>query len=156
MYKRQVKHSGKGEIAMFNVTDYENNSYIMKKRLDYYQLIDGRMIKYAFQPIIEMHTGNVFGYEALMRSTHPTLRDTQEIISLAKLELQLNKIETLTWQEALRAYAEYYRNGDVSSTQKIFINSISNQILPLFEIENLEKKYSDILGQVVLEVTEDE
>lgn len=151
-----VKHSGKGEIAMFNVTDYENNSYIMKKRLDYYQLIDGRMIKYAFQPIIEMHTGNVFGYEALMRSTHPTLRDTQEIISLAKLELQLNKIETLTWQEALRAYAEYYRNGDVSSTQKIFINSISNQILPLFEIENLEKKYSDILGQVVLEVTEDE
>ena len=72
-----VKHSGKGEIAMFNVTDYENNSYIMKKRLDYYQLIDGRMIKYAFQPIIEMHTGNVFGYEALMRSTHPTLRDTQ-------------------------------------------------------------------------------
>ena len=30
-----VKHSGKGEIAMFNVTDYENNSYIMKKRLDY-------------------------------------------------------------------------------------------------------------------------
>lgn len=151
-----VKRSIKGEIGSFNIQDYENNSYIMKKRMDFHQLIDEGLYTYRFQPIVDIRSGQIFGYEALLRSLHPTLKDPKEIISIAKLEAQLNKIELLTWQNALRIYAEYCCEGKTSIHQKIFINSLSNQILSEEGIKDLETKYQHILSRVVLEVTEEE
>ncbi|MFR7590120.1 MAG: EAL domain-containing protein [Longibaculum sp.] len=152
-----VKHTVKGEIGMFNISDYENNSYITKKRIDFHQLIDDRnMIYYVYQPIVNAHTGEIFGYEALMRSHHPTLRNPKEIISLAKLEAQLNKIEFITWFRALETYSEYSQKELVTKEQKLCINSISNQILDEKYLFDLERQYGYLLERVVLEVTEDE
>lgn len=149
-----VKHTVKGEIGVFNILDYENNSYIMKKRIDFHQFMDERMMLYHFQPIISTSTGKIYGYEALLRSSHSTLKDPQEIIMLAKLEAQLNRIELMTWQEALKTYHEYYHQGKVHKNHKIFINSLSHQLISQQSIDDLEKNYHDILQNVVLEVTE--
>lgn len=151
-----VKHTVKGEIGTFNILDYENNSYITKKRIDFHQLLDDDLIYYVYQPIIDAKTGNIFGYEALMRSYHPSLKEPKEIITLAKLEAQLNKIELVTWYKALAKYSEYYQKGIMTSSQKLFINSISNQILDEKYLEDFESLYGNILDKIVLEVTEDE
>lgn len=149
-----VKHTVKGEIGVFNILDYENNSYIMKKRIDFHQFMDEHMMIYYFQPIISVNSGKIYGYEALLRSSHPSLKDPQEIIMLAKLEAQLNRIELMTWQEALKTYYEYYQQGQVHKNHKLFINSLSHQIISQQCIDDLEREYHDILQNIVLEVTE--
>lgn len=149
-----VKHTVKGEIGVFNILDYENNSYIMKKRIDFHQFMDERMMFYHFQPIISVCDGKIYGYEALLRSSHPTLKDPQEIIMLAKLEAQLSRIELMTWQEALKTYHTYYREGKVHPKHKLFINSLSHQLISQQSIDDLEREYGDILQNIVLEVTE--
>lgn len=151
-----VKRSVKGEIKAFNISDYENNSYISKKRIDYHQFIDDQMYVYFFQPIVNARTGDIFGYEALMRSSHPSLKDPTEIISLAKLEGQLNKIEDITWKYATLTYLEHYRENRVSHQSKLFVNSLSNQVLTQDTISFIERNAPEILDKIVLEVTEDE
>lgn len=149
-----VKKTVKGEIGVFNLLDYENNSYIMKKRIDFHQFMDERMMVYHFQPIISTNTGEIYGYEALLRSSHPTLKDPKEIIMLAKLEAQLSQIEAMTWREALYSYNEYYYQGKVHKNHKVFINSLSHQLIADEQIEQIEKNYHELLHNVVLEVTE--
>lgn len=151
-----VKRSVKGEIKAFNISDYETNSYVSKKRIDYHRFIDDKMYIYYFQPIVDAKTGEVFGYEALMRSTHTDLKDPTEIISLAKLEGQLNKIEEITWENATLTYVDLYRRNIVSKKSKLFINSLSNQILSDEATEFIETHAFEILDRIVLEVTEDE
>ena len=127
---RDRKHTVKGEIGTFDFEEYENNAIIMKKRMDFHELIDQNRLIYYFQPIVDIKTGKVFGYEALMRSTHPVLKNPKDILSIAKLEAQLNNIEILTWKKALESYQTLSLKGQVKKEHKVFINSISNQFIP--------------------------
>ncbi|MCB6567808.1 hypothetical protein LI169_22410, partial [Desulfovibrio desulfuricans] len=60
----------------------------------------------------------------------------------------------LTWSSSLETFANHLRNERINKDCKIFINSISNQILSTKKIDELEKEYSKYLKNVVLEVTE--
>lgn len=151
-----VKHTVKGEIGTFDFEEYENNAIIMKKRMDFHELIDQNRLIYYFQPIVDIKTGKVFGYEALMRSTRPVLKNPKDILSIAKLEAQLNNIEILTWKKALESYQTLSLKGQVQKEHKVFINSISNQFIPDADVSIIEEQYGSILDKVVLEVTEDE
>ncbi|MEG0592624.1 MAG: EAL domain-containing protein [Coprobacillus sp.] len=151
-----VKRSIKGRIESFNLSDYENNAFVMKKRSDFHELIKNNMFTYYFQPIVSAKTGEIFGYESLLRSLHPSFNEPKEIITLAKLEGQLSKMELLTWQNALKSYNQFYQEGVVSPSSKIFINSISSQLIPTEDVYELERRTPDILDRVVLEVTEEE
>ncbi|MGR5687770.1 EAL domain-containing protein [Thomasclavelia ramosa] len=63
-------------------------------------------------------------------------------------------MEELTWSSSLETFANHLRNERINKDCKIFINSISNQILSTKKIDELEKEYSKYLKNVVLEVTE--
>lgn len=154
MYK--VKHSTKGEFSDFDLTNYNDYSYFMKNHADFLHLIEEEAIEYYFQPIVDLQTGEIFAYEALMRSLVPSLKNPLQILTMAKMDSKLAAIEELTWNKSLSSFKKYYDDGTVEKHCKVFINSISSQIIAKDKLACIEEQYQDILKNVVLEVIENE
>ncbi len=71
-------------------------------------------INFAFQPIFEIETGNIYGYEALMR---PTPYTPMEVIAEYARFNRLNEIEEFTIYYAAKQFLENNLTG------KLFLNS---------------------------------
>lgn len=148
-----VKHNTKGEMCQFDQTEYEQKSYLLHNREDFNNLIENKMVDYHFQPIINARTGEVFAYEALMRSKIPTLKSPFEILNLARAQSKLYQIEHLTWYHALETFVN---KTTIQDNCHIFINSIGSQALSQSNIVELEQLYAPYLHRIVIEITEDE
>lgn len=149
----QIKNSVKGEFCEFDSKSYSENAYLLENKEELNKFIDGNLVDYHFQPIVDIRDGQIIGYEALMRSRLSTLKTPMEILALAKSQSKLHQIEWLTWFNSLKALKE---NQEAFGGARMFINSISNQLLSSDEMEELEQLYQPILGQVVVELTEEE
>lgn len=154
MYK--VKHSVKGEFKDFSLTNYQNDFYLNKNKEELNIMITEEQLQYYFQPIVSAKDGEIFAYEALMRSSMPSLKDPEEILSLAKAEGKLESIEVLTFFKSLEGYKENIESGNIDRRCKLFINSIASYIMPMEKIKELEIKFTSYLKNIVIEVTEGE
>lgn len=149
-----AKNSKKGDFLEFNQEGYNQNAFLLHSREELNKLIENRMVRYVFQPIVAVEDGSIFAYEALMRPTLDTLKSPLEILTLARAQSKLYDIEKLTWFTALRQARE-----EPSFTQgsfRLFINSVSNQLLSPEDMQTLQNMFGRYLGRVVLEVTEEE
>lgn len=151
MYR--IKNTIKGEINEFDLESYREESYLLHGKEDLNQLIDFELIEYHFQPIVDAKTGEIFAYEALMRSQMSSLKTPAQILTLARSQSKLYQIERLTWFRALKDYSQYTH---LPEDYRLFINSISNQALTPQDIDLLEKEYASLLPRVVVEFTEEE
>lgn len=151
----QVKHSTKGKIGNFDISAYHSEEYISQNRRELTELLEREMIEYYFQPIVDAHTGKIFAYEALMRGKMPTLHSPAEILSLAKEEHKLEKIEELTWRLATKAFVQHVKEKRVPQDCKVFINSLANYRLSSQTVELVESECKGYLNRFVLEITED-
>lgn len=148
-----VKNMTKGQFAEFNITNYEKSAYLLHNSEELNRLIDEELLDYYFQPIVDAHTGRLFGYEALMRPRLTSLETPLEVLSLAKSQSQLYQIERLTWFLSLKSFARF-RN--LPQDCRLFINSISNQGLSETDESVLEACYGPYLNRLVVELTEEE
>ena len=148
-----AKHTAKGEFREFDRKTYQKDAYLLHNREELNTLIDEQMVEYYFQPIVDARTGDIFGYEALMRSTMQTLGSPAEILAIARSQSKLADIERLTWFHALQDFSEYTH---LPADRRIFINSIPNQRLTEEEIRTLEHRFPNCLSRVVIELTEEE
>lgn len=151
----QIKHSTKGEIGNFDLGAYHSEEYISQNRRELTELIEREEVEYFFQPIVDAHTGKIFAYEALMRGTMPTLRSPADILSLAREEHKLDKIEELTWKIATKTFIQHVRNRRISPECKVFINSLADYRLSNQTLELIESECKGYLDHFVLEITED-
>lgn len=154
MYK--VKQSVKGDWGEFDQDVYHSEAYLLQNKAELTELIEKKALYYHFQPIVDARTGNVFAYEALMRSEMPTLRNPEQILRLAKAESKLNHIEKLTWEIALSTFFGLRKAGLVSKETRLFINSIPDQAVSKHQVDEISEKYKDMLHLVVMELTEEE
>ncbi len=154
MYR--VKQGSKGVLEFFDHSVYSEESFLLNGREALNNLIDKHLIRFAFQPIVDAHTGEIFGYELLMRPDVPELRNPAATLRLAKAQGLLHHIERLTWFEGLKAARVMRESGQISKDARIFINSIANQVLDHDEEEYIIKRFPDLLANVTLEVTESE
>lgn len=154
MYK--IKHTSKGGITDFDSKEYLQDSFQREMKEELKTIIANKTLQFYFQPIISSRSGEIFGYEALMRSFMPSLKTPGEILKTAKEENCLGAIEELTWELALDAFVKHRKQHVISVDTRVFINSIPNQILSEEKIRELEQKYPDDLKNIVLEVTEEE
>lgn len=113
-----------------------------------------RLVDYHFQPIVEVSTGRIFAYEALMRPRTPELSSPLAVLELARQEGKLRAVETLTWHTAMGAFAAHCRAGHVPEGCRVFINSLSNQAMLPEDTARFHREYRDYLSRVVLELTE--
>ncbi len=144
-----AKNDGKNKIYTFNdeiLKNYlnENVMYDDLNRLITYQLLD-----YAYQPIVDINTGEILGYEALMR---PTIEgfNPMNVLSAAKKYNRLYDIEKITVFNATEKFVAS------KCDKKLFINSISSQVLSDNDSEEYVRKYKDHLNQIVIELIEED
>ncbi len=125
---------------------------ISNKLNSFQRLIENNLFQYHFQPIVDAKTGDIFAYEALMRTDPDTIDLTPiEILDLATKENCLYNIERFTFYNTLRIMKE---NKDLFLNKKLFINSISSHQLTDIDFEELYHNYSALFRNVVMEITE--
>lgn len=154
MYK--VKQESKGNLERFDSKVYTEEAFLINAREALNRLIDNQLMHFAYQPIVSVKTGDLWGYELLMRPDVPELKSPGTVLRLAKAQGQLHHIERLTWFCGLESAKLMIDRGLMSRDMKLFINSIANQKMDLDERQHVIDCYSDLLPQVVLEVTESE
>lgn len=115
-------------------------------------LMDNNQFYYHFQPIIDARTGEIFAYEALMRTDSDTIGlDAMEILDFAARESRLYDIENYTFANVLRFMNEH---SELFGSKKLFINSISSHQLTDEDFNMLYQTYSSLFANVVIEITE--
>lgn len=119
-----------------------------KKNISIYELMSKpEKINFAFQPIFETETGNIYGYEALMR---PTPYSPMEVIAEYASHERLNEIEEFTVYYAAKQFLENKLTG------KLFLNSfpsafISDEMMVKL-LELTRQNFKD--GRLVIEMLE--
>lgn len=151
MYK--VKRTNKGQFHEFDKSVYEEERYLLQCKETLNEIIEHSMVNYQFQPIVEVSTGRVFGYEALIRPDTELIANPQQLLSLARSQSKLSQIERLTWFRCLECFDAL---PIAQSDCKLFINSIASQILRKSDIDELMRRYPGYLDRLVVELTEED
>lgn len=147
------KRTIKGSIYEFNKKEYEKQFFLLSKKEELNKLIEEELVQYAFQPIIDINTGKIFAYEALMRSKLETIENPFQIIQIATQESKLYEIERLTFFKSIETFKE---KQEYFGDARLFINSIPNEMLSDRDIIKIENEYGEFLSRLVVELLENE
>lgn len=146
----EAKHTEKGAFFEFDPETYSENMTSLERRETISRFLDDAAISFAYQPIVNVKTGDVFGYELLMRSLEPKLNTPMDILAAAASHSKLGQLESLVMLKAFESISE---NASIPGDAKLFINSIPSQTLPSDEMEYLRNEYPDIFERVLIEIT---
>lgn len=146
-----VKNYQKGGIREFDIETYHNDKLLFNGRKELNDLIENKLVKYAYQPIVDAHSGEIFGFEALMRPQGTVLKSPSDVMRLARAQSMLYRIEFMTWTSSLEQFAS---KADSHPNAKLFLNSIPS--IPMLEdlIYELESQYASMLPRLVVELLE--
>lgn len=147
-----AKNTRKGELCAFSYDLYQQKSYLLSKKEDLNRLIDEALVDYHFQPIVDARTGDIFGYEALMRPRLQSLASPEIVLELARSQSKLYRIEHITFFESLKAYSRFSMDDSI----RLFVNTIGTQCLSESDISELSAAYPTLLNCLVVEITESE
>ncbi len=114
-------------------------------------LVANNLFRYHYQPIVDAKNGDIYGYEALMRTKGGINLSPLEILAAARENKRLNEIEHATMFNILEQYAT---ENERFHGRKVFINTIPNHFLTEEECKELKDQYRQYLDHVVFEVTE--
>lgn len=147
----EVKKTRKGGIKHFGRESYVKDYVLIQGIGELNRILKERSVQYVFQPIVDVRTKKIFAYEALMRPISHMIRNPEEFLRVAKSQSKLNQVEELTWFESLRQFSAL----NIEDRKiKLFINSIPEQRLSEKQAEMLIDQYRDLLGNIVMELTE--
>ena len=142
---------GVGSICLYSVEKYESQKSEYAGIRKFLHLIDNNLFSYHFQPIVDVRTGNVIAYEALMRTDKSIGMRPVEVLGYAAQLKRLYDVERLTMRNTLEAV---YTHQDALHTRKLFINSIPAHMLSDADWAELETQYGELLEKLVIELTE--
>ena len=149
-----IKHSKKGGLAEFDMETYAADSVLLTGVEEVNRIIDERSVRYAFQSIISTKTGQIYGYEALMRPLSNIFQSHLELLRTAKTGAKLYELECLTWTKALDDFQTQIDAGRIANGSHVFINSIASCVLDPEDMAVIEAAHGNLLSQVVLEILE--
>lgn len=151
-----VKHSTKGTIAEFDGEQYLKDNVLMTSIREMNNIIEKKLVRFAFQPVISVKTARVYGYEILMRPQSDILKTPLDLIRIAKTASKIYELEKLTWMKGLSEFKEKIEEGVIKKGSKIFINSVSECILSNRDAGYVKQIYGELLPDVVLEIPKSE
>lgn len=117
------------------------------------RMLEKNTFCYNFQPIVDARTGDIFAYEALMRSPKEVGLNPRDILKYAEISQRLYDIEYFTFYNTLRTYHE---NREKFAGRKMFINSIPSVMLTEKDLTEMTEKFGDITENTVVEILEDD
>lgn len=116
------------------------------------QILDENLLTYHFQPIVSAKTGEIYSYEALMRSTTERHVTPLDIIKYGGILGRLHDIERATFVNVLSYVEEHQEKfGDA----KVFINSIPGITMDADDIPKVRELLKKHADHTVVELTEE-
>lgn len=146
----EAKSRDKGTLRRFNRASYEERLSLMDSKEDLDRLFEERLVDYHFQPIVEVRTGEVAGYEALMRLRVASLSTPDRMIGLARSQSKLHLVERMTFFEALAKFSRFADRGGLL----LFVNSVGAQRMSVADEELLAERFGDMFDTLVVEFEE--
>lgn len=150
----RAKNSGKNKSVFFNekMRDriFENNR--ISRILDDAIANDGIWV--AYQPQIDVETGEIHGYEALMRLKNTKVSPAQ-FIPIAEETGRIIKIDRILTEKVVRQMAEWREHG--IPLYKVSINYSYSQVSDVHYVDFLEellKRYNIPPELICIEITE--
>lgn len=131
-------------IKQISETEREERKLVEK-------ILDENLFTYYFQPIVDAKTGEIFAYEALMRTTTKQSVPPLTILKYAEQMNRLYDVEKYTFYNVLTCLSE---RQERFVGKKIFINSIPGIILNESDTKEVVELLQDNSKQIVIELTE--
>jgi len=147
----EASRLGVGSICLYSIEKYESQKSEYAGIRRFLHLIDNNLFSYSFQPIVDVRTGEVVAYEALMRTDKGIAMRPLEILSYATQLKRLDDVERLTMRNTLDAIS---RNQEALHSRKLFVNSIPAHMLSDSDWKELELQYGELMEKMVIELTE--
>ncbi len=116
-------------------------------------LVDKNLFQYHFQPIVSARTGEIFGYEALMRTDASIGLNPLEILDTAREYGRLYDIEKATLFNVMHVVTS---RRDAFGDKKVFINTIPRHFLNDHDLAQLTEMYNSEMERFIFELTEQE
>lgn len=114
-------------------------------------LVKKNLFHYHFQPIINAKNGEIYAYEALMRTDASIGMNPLEVLDAAKEYNCLYEIEKATMFNVMECYA---KDNEKFGDRKVFINTIPGYFLNEEDLSDLIGKYGKYMENVIFELTE--
>ena len=133
----QATSMGTGSICRYSMEKYESQKNEYANIRKFLHLVDNNLITYHFQPIVEVRSGDVVAYEALMRTDSSISMKPLEVIGYARQLKRLYDIEKLTMRNTLEAVS---RHQEALHKRKLFVNSIPAFMLSDADWRDLERR----------------
>lgn len=147
----EVKKINRGTLLRFNADVYRTKVNMFDRQEKLNRLIDERLIRFAFQPIVRLADASLFGYEALMRPTSGDFTGPLDVLSLAEAQSKIYQLEALTYEMIFEWIND---NAGWLDTRRIFFNSASTHYFNAEELRKLHPEYEKICQHIVFEVLE--
>ncbi len=149
----EAKTSGAAAPVKYDQANYVLRAYDFKKIQVFNTVIAENRIDYHFQPVVDANTGEIFGYEALMRphEINGIRLSPLETIKIAKEQNVSDKIEYLTMNNLLKYLSE---NIDLFKGKRLFINTIPNCFITDDEYGALFEEFGSVFDRIIIEITE--
>lgn len=114
-------------------------------------LIERNLFTYHFQPIVDANTGEIYGYEALMRTDKEINLKPDEILEAASEYRRLYDIERATLFNVMEYLDTHFEDF---SGRRVFINTIPGCFLKEEDYQRLVTKYGHLFGYCTIEIIE--
>ena len=150
MYKTKLT-AGLPKILKSEPTAKENKKSAKDMFSEFSMLVEKNLFTYHFQPIIDAKTGDIYAYEALMRSSGGIKMNPLEILEVAKEHSMLYAVERATLFNVMERYS---KDNEMFRGAKVFINTIPGNFLKYEDLVELKTKYRQYMQNFVFEITE--
>ncbi len=114
-------------------------------------LMEKNLFKFHFQPIVDARNGQIFAYEALMRTDSLINLTPLEILSTAREYNRLYDVERATFFGIMERYVRDYSRFNGC---KVFINTIPGYFLSENDCLAIREQFESYLDCFVFEITE--
>ncbi len=151
-----AKKSHKGEFETFDLESYKGEGEVQVRREALVNVLEEEKFHYVFQPIVSAKTGKVFAFEALMRPDAKEFSSPVDLLETARAEGKLGQVENITVPKAIETFFTHREEKRFDKHVKLFFNTISNQKLTEETRQRILKTAGSHLGNLVMELTEDE
>ncbi len=118
---------------------------------EFAMLVEQNLFTYFFQPIIDAKTGDIYAYEALMRTKGGIKMSPLDILTVAEEYNRLYDIEKATLFNVMERYAQ---DNEMFAGAKVFINTIPGSFLDTNDLNELVERYGKYMSNFVFEITE--
>lgn len=115
------------------------------------RLLDENLFFYNFQPIVDAKTGDIYAFEALMRTPKEIGLFPDMILEIAEKTGRLYDIEKATMFNVLN---EYHKRREEFKNRRVFINTIPGCMLTDSDFALLDEKHGGDTERIVIEITE--